>query len=69
MKRHGTHSLLCTQEREESVRGDVFGAYITLARQVGAVSGRYVQDDPNRYGVSVCVCVWHVPGRTRTLVH
>jgi hypothetical protein len=43
-----TSLLLCAQEREESVRGDVFNAYITLARQVGAVSGRYVQDDPNR---------------------
>uniref|UniRef100_A0A7S3QNX2 TATA-binding protein interacting (TIP20) domain-containing protein n=1 Tax=Dunaliella tertiolecta TaxID=3047 RepID=A0A7S3QNX2_DUNTE len=35
------------REREENVKGDVFAAYIVLARQVGNVSKRYRSEDPN----------------------
>ncbi|KAF5826060.1 armadillo-type protein [Dunaliella salina] len=35
------------REREENVKGDVFAAYIVLARQVGNVSRRFRPEDPN----------------------
>ncbi len=36
------------REREENVKGDVFAAFIVLARQMGAVSKRYRPEDPSK---------------------
>lgn len=36
------------KEREENVKGDIFAAYIVLARQVGSVAKRYRPEDSQR---------------------